>query len=161
MACGVACAMEPIVIIRSPDKGESYVYGRVSGRKLYWSDKEKKLYALITVDNSLYANSTERAEQETVRFWLPGVEYDEAKKLFFVRGRNGEVIPFAIKKKALFVETIEPVRNAVVRVVRTKGRVEVEANIFKPEDVATEESEQKSTQTNEWQKLDLNQAIGQ
>lgn len=154
-------AIDPIVIIKSPDEGESHVYGRVSDRKLRWSEKEKKLYALITVDNSLYSSNTDRTEKETLRFYLPGVEYDAAKKLYFVRGKNDEVIAFATTTKELFFDSIKPVRNAVVRVVRTRGRIEVVAEIYKPEDVAAEEKEQKSTQTNEWQKLDLNQAIGQ
>lgn len=153
-------AIEPIVIIKSPDVGESYVYGRVSDRKLKWSEKEKKLYALVTVDNSLYSNANERSATETVRFLLPGVEYDEAQKLFFVRGKNGEVIPFAEQKKEFLFTSIKPVRNAVVRVIRTRGRVEVVAEIYKPEEVAAEEAAGKSSQTNEWQKLDLDKAIG-
>ncbi|PAW75489.1 MAG: hypothetical protein B9S32_17735 [Verrucomicrobia bacterium Tous-C9LFEB] len=160
-ATASAWAIEPIVIIKSPDEGESYIYGRVSDRKLRWSDKEKKLYALITVDNSLYSSNTDRPEKETVRFYLPGVEYDAAQKLFYVRGKNNEVIPFATTKKELLFDSIKPVRNAVVRVVRTRGRIEVVAEIYKPEEVVAEEAEQKSSQTNEWQKLDLNKAIGQ
>lgn len=155
-----ARAMEPIVIIKSPDQGESFVYGSVTNRKLQWSDKEKKLYAVVTVGNSQYSTDNERSANETLKFYLPGVEFDPATKSYFVRGKNGEVIPFATQKKEFLFTSITPVRNAVVRVVRTRGRVEVSAEIYKPEDVAAEEAAEKGSQTNEWQKFDLNKAIG-
>jgi hypothetical protein len=163
LGLGGARAMEPIVIIKSPDEGHSFVYGGVSNRKLQWSDKENKLYAVLTVDNSRYAGNGERAESETLRFYLPEVQKDPATKTYYVLGRNNEKINLAETKKELFFDAIKPVRNAVVRVIKTKGRYEVVAEIYRPEDIAAEDAKAKGdpSATNEWQKMDLNSVIGQ
>lgn len=159
-ACLSARAMEPMVIIKSPDEGESFIYGAVANRKLQWNEKESKLYAIVSVDNSRYSTAGDRTTTETLKFYLPGVERDEAKKLYFVRGKNGEIIPFAEAKKELFFNAIKPVSNAVVRVIRTRGKIQIVAEIYRPEDVRAEEAKQKSEDTNEWQKLDLDKALG-
>lgn len=155
--------LQPIILIKSPDHAESFVYGDVSGHKLFWSEKEQKMFAVVTVDNSRYATSTERPGQDTFRFYLPGVVYEPRTKQYVVHGPNGEIVPFAETKKELFLTSINPVHNAVVRVFRTRGKIEVNAEIYNPKEVAQEEAADKaaqSTNTNETKKLDVNNLFG-
>src|SRR5579871_210063 len=124
----------PPVVINSPDTATTFTYGTIKHRQLVWSDAKKTLYAEVTfVDEQ---PNDLQAEDDTHRFSLPGVKFDQPHGIFYVTTAQGEVIPIAQRKKAFLVSTIDVLPNAIVRVFHHRGNVSVTLEAIRPADVA-------------------------
>ena len=124
----------PPIAITSPDKGSTYVLGKIKNHQLYWSKSQKMLIARVTFTDE---DSTMTTPQDDVHeFRLPGISFDEAKGIFTATTAKGEVIPIAHFKKVLFVKSIETLPNAAVRVVHPHGDITVTLEAISPNDPA-------------------------
>ncbi len=122
----------PPISITSPDKGQTYVLGKIKNHSLFWNKSQKMLFARITFTDE---DSTMTTPQDDVQeFRLPGISYDEAKGVFTATTAKGEVVPVAHYKKVLFVKAIETLPNAVVRVMHPRGAITVILEALNPGD---------------------------
>ncbi|HSI86257.1 MAG: hypothetical protein ACAI35_03970 [Candidatus Methylacidiphilales bacterium] len=139
--------LTPIAQIKSPDTGSTYAYGDAKKRALYWSEKKQELSAQITFSDAKYAT---QVSEETLEFRLPGVRYDKDKKEFYVvMAKDNQRVLFAVRKKAFMGTSIVPVRNAVIRVIKTGSSVNIVADIYKAEEVAGVEKAEKEQEQKE------------
>jgi hypothetical protein len=124
----------PPIVITSPDKATTFIYGTVKKHTLLWNKNEKVLVASVTfveVDSS-----DGQTSDDTHEFRLPGISFDEAKGVFFAKSAQGEVIPVAHIKKSLFIKSIEVLPNANIRILHPKGEVTVVLEAISPNDPA-------------------------
>jgi hypothetical protein len=125
----------PPISITSPDKGDTFSYGSIQNRSLYWNKNEKVLVVRVTFIDA--AANISQANEDAHEFRLPGVSFDEAKGVFTATTAKGEVIPVAHFKKVLFIKSIETTPNAVVRIIHPHGgNVTVILEAISPNDPA-------------------------
>jgi len=124
----------PPISITSPDTASTFAYGTIKNHALVWNKTAKMLIARVTFTDAQQDNS--QAVDDTHEFRLPGVIFNEATGVFSATSAKGEVIPVAHVKKVLFINTIETLPNAVVRVLHPKGNVSVVLEAISPNDPA-------------------------
>jgi len=124
----------PPIAITSPDTATTFAYGSIKEHILLWKKAQHVLVARITFIDVDQAMGPSNDDQHDFR--LPGVTFDEAKGLFFATSSQGEVIPVARIKKALFFNTVETTPNARVRVLHPRGIVTVILEAISPDDPA-------------------------
>jgi hypothetical protein len=124
----------PPVVIRSPDTAETFVFGSVKDRSLFWDKKNQMLVAHITfVDGPVDQG---QAPEDSHDFKLPGIIFDQAKGVFIAHSSKGEAIPVAHIQKILFMHAVEALPNAVVRIQKDRGNVSVVMEAISPNDPA-------------------------
>ena len=124
----------PLISITSPDQATTFVYGSIKNHSLVWNKKDKTLVALVTfIDVSDDSNST---SQDSHEFRLPGIGLDPAKGIFYATASSGQTVPVARFKKGLFMQTIEVLPNAIVRILHPHGNVTVILEAISPDDPA-------------------------
>ena len=129
--------LDPIARLKSPDTRETFVYGDIKKRTLYWSEKKQEMSASITVSNAKYSGNSN--DDESLDFRLPGVRFDKATNQFYVvMADTNKRIPFAEKKKAFMGSSILPARNIMIRVIKTGANVNVTVDVFAPEEVTAQ-----------------------
>jgi hypothetical protein len=124
----------PSISITSPDTASTFVFGTIKNHALIWNKAAKLLIARVTFVDAQQDNS--QAYDDTHDFRLPGVTFDAATGVFSATSAKGEVIPIARIKKVLFINTIETLPNAVIRVLHPKGNVTVILEAISPNDPA-------------------------
>ena len=67
--------------------------------ELYLQCLARELTARITFSNVPYAGDDEPRRDESFDFRFPGVQFNSARRAFFVNGRHGEQIPVAQFRK--------------------------------------------------------------
>lgn len=124
----------PLISIASPDTATTYAFGTIKSRALVWNEKTATLSAEVTfVDEQ--PDSTQPPE-DTHRFRLPGITFDQAHGIFYATSPKGEAIPVARRRKALFLTSIDVLPNAIVRIYHPRGSVTVRLEAIRPADVA-------------------------
>ena len=124
----------PPIAITSPDQATTYPLGSIKEHSLIWDKKRQVLIARIVfadVDSSAASNT-----EDTCEFRLPGVSFDRARGLFYAASAKGEIIPVAKIRKELFLQVIEMLPNAAVRVQHPHGQVTVILEALRPDDPA-------------------------
>ena len=125
----------PPIVVQSPDTGTTYVYGSIKNHSLTWDKKEKMLIAHVSFVDLQDSGGT--GNEDSHDFRLPGVKLDEAKGIFYACTSKGEAIPVAhFKKTLLFIQGIEVLPNARVRIQRDGGNVSVVLEALRPDDPA-------------------------
>jgi hypothetical protein len=124
----------PLISITSPDSGSTFAYATTKSRALVWSKKDQVLSAELTFTDSRQTDG--QPNEDTHRFRLPGVAFNEAKGVFFALSPKGEAVPVARLKKELLFNTIQVLPNAVVRVLHERGEVTVILEATRPDDPA-------------------------
>jgi hypothetical protein len=124
----------PPISITSPDAATTFAFGEIKNHALIWNKGQKMLIARVTFTDA--NQNLGQANDDTHEFRLPGVTFDPVKRIFSATTAKGEVIPVAHFKKVLFIESIETLPNAVVRVVHPKGVVTVILEAISPNDPA-------------------------
>ncbi|HUB66661.1 MAG TPA: hypothetical protein VL981_04170 [Candidatus Methylacidiphilales bacterium] len=132
----------PAISITSPDAAITFAYGSVQDHCLIWDSKNKILLARVVFTDAELGYSQAQEDQHTFR--LPGVNFDEAKGLFYAISAKGETIPVAQIKKVLFLKTIEVLPNANVRIEHPHGNVTVVLEAVSPDDPAMHASSSSS-----------------
>jgi hypothetical protein len=124
----------PLISITSPDQATTFVYGTIKDHSLVWNKDKKMLSAHVTfIDVSDDSSGT---SEDTREFRLPGVDLDPAKGIFFATAPSGQTVPVAHFKKTLFMQTIEVLPNAIVRILHPHGNVTVILEAISPDDPA-------------------------
>jgi hypothetical protein len=147
----------PLISIISPDTGGAFAFGTIKNHALVWDRKNKMLYAQITfVDTP--EDDQQQTNEDTQRFRLPGVTFDEARKLFVATSPQGEQVPIARIKKQLFLSSIEVLPNAVVRIQHHREDVTVILEAVRPHDPALKPAPPKAD-TGDTHTVDLRQLL--
>src|SRR5947207_14751301 len=101
--------------IVSPDHPQTFAYGeKRAGRELA---------ARITFSNLPYAGDDEPRRDESFDFRFPGVQFDSARRAFFMNSRHGERIPVARFRKDPSFGWIDLVPGAKIYLLKESGRV--------------------------------------
>jgi hypothetical protein len=125
----------PPISITSPDTGTTFALGTIKAQSLYWNKSAKVLVVKVTFTDE--ESTVGQPNEDMHEFRLPGVSYDEARGIFTATTAKGEVIPVAHFKKVLFIKSIAPTPNAVVRVIHPHGgNVTVILEAISPNDPA-------------------------
>src|ERR1700722_10273332 len=124
----------PPIAITSPDAATTFAYGSIKDRALLWDSKNKMLFARIVFTDAEFSDG--HAQEDEHEFRFPGVRFDAAKGIFYAVSAEGETIPVARVKKALFFKTIEVLPNAVVRIEHPRGNVTAILEAISPNDPA-------------------------
>ncbi|MCE0522471.1 MAG: hypothetical protein LV480_06130 [Methylacidiphilales bacterium] len=122
----------PPIAITSPDQASTFVFGEIKDHALVWNKARKELFVSVTFTDA--DQNFGQANEDTHVFWLPGVRLDAAKGVFVATSANGEDIPVAHYKKTLFIQWIEVLPNACVRILHPKGKVTVILEAISPND---------------------------
>jgi hypothetical protein len=117
-----ASAMADAIYIVSPDHAQTFAYGQTTWRQLYLDRAAGELGARITFSNLPYAGDDEPRRDESFSFRFPGVQFDSARRAFFVNGRHGEQIPVARFRDPAF-GWIDLLPEAKIYLVKESGRV--------------------------------------
>ncbi|WP_174583292.1 hypothetical protein [Candidatus Methylacidithermus pantelleriae] len=97
----------------------------LTSRWLEWDYKRKEMYAVLTFENAQFYNRVEWHEERTYRVRFPGVQYDQAKRFFFVVGQKNRIFPIAHRVEGGWSSRLVTTPNARVRVKKRRGTVEV------------------------------------
>ena len=146
----------PPISITSPDKGSTYVLGKIKNHSLFWNKSQKMLIARVTFTDEEYTENM--AQDDTHEFRLPGISFDEAKGVFTATTAKGGVIPVAHFKKVLFIKSIETLPNAAVRVLHPSGNITVILEAINPDDPAMR-SGPAATDPNATHQVDINSIL--
>jgi hypothetical protein len=117
-----ASAMADAICITSPDHARTFVYGQTIWHGLYLECTARELAARITFSNLPYAGDDEPRRDESFDFRFPGVQFDSARRAFFVNGRHGEQIPVARSRDPAF-GWIDLAPGAKIYLLKESGRV--------------------------------------
>src|SRR5260370_2229084 len=88
-------AMAGAISITSPNHPQTFAYGEMIWHQLYMERKGGELAARIIFSNLPYAGDDEPRRDESFDFRFPGVQFDPARRAFFVGGRHRQPIPVA------------------------------------------------------------------
>jgi hypothetical protein len=122
----------PPIAITSPDKATTFAFGTIKSHTLIWNKAVLIARITFTDEDAAMTPSTEDMHE----FRLPGITFDAAKGIFYAQSAKGEMIPVAHIKKTLFINSIETLPNARVRVIHPKGNVTVVLEAVSPDDPA-------------------------
>ena len=124
----------PAIVINSPDTGSTYVYGSIKDHYLSWDKKARMLVAHVVCIDTL--DNSGSAREDSHDFRLPGVTLDETKGIFYALTAKGERVPVAKYKKTLFIQSVETLPNARIRIQRQQGDIFVVLEALRPDDPA-------------------------
>jgi hypothetical protein len=124
----------PPIAITSPDAGTTFAYGTIKSHSLFWNKSQKMLIARVVFTDAEQANGS--SNDDLHEFRLPNVTLDEAKGIFSATTAKGVIIPVAHFKKVLFMNTIEVLPNAAVRVQHPRGVITVTLEAISPSDAS-------------------------
>jgi hypothetical protein len=118
-----ASAIAGTIAIASPHHPQTFAYGEIISHQLYAPCANEELVAQLTFSNLPYAGDDEPRRDESFDFHFPGVQFDSARRIFFARTRNGELIPVARFRKGFFLTGIDLAPGAKIYVLKESGRV--------------------------------------
>jgi len=119
---GSASAMAGAVRITSPDHAQTFSYGEVIWHQLYLN-AAGELAVRITFSNLPYVGDDTPRSDEPFDFRFPSVRFDSARRVFFVNGRQGELIPVARFREGPASGWIDLARGTKIYLVKESGRV--------------------------------------
>jgi hypothetical protein len=115
---------EPITII-SPNQGQTRSDSTILRRGLHWNANQRKLTAVITFGNANYVYEANPRQEDTLAFELPGVQLDPEKNVFYAISKDGQHMPIAEWKRALFGKEIALLPGATIYAATDHGNVTV------------------------------------
>ena len=118
-----ASVMADATCITSPNRPQTFTYGAMIWHELYLQCTAHELAARITFSNVPYAGEDEPRRDESFDFRFPGVQFDSARRAFFVNGRHGEQILVAQFRKDPSFGWIDLVPGAKIYLQKESGRV--------------------------------------
>jgi hypothetical protein len=118
-----ACAMADAISITSPDHAQTFAYGEMICHQLYLERTAGQLAARITFTNSPYADSNDPRRDESFDFRFPGIQFDSARRTFFVRSGHGELIPVARLREISAYSWVDLAPGAKIYLLKESGRV--------------------------------------
>ena len=118
-----ASVMADAICITSPNHPQTFTYGAMIWHELYLQCTAHELAARITFSNVPYAGDDEPRRDESFDFRFPGVQFNSARRAFFVNGRHGEQIPVAQFRKDPSFGWIDLVPGAKIYLLKESGRV--------------------------------------
>ena len=118
-----ASAMGDGVSIISPDHPQTFAYGEMIWHQLYVGRNSSELGARITFSNLPYAGDNETRRDESFDFRFPSVQLNPARRTFFARNGQGELIPVARFREDPVCRWIDLAPNAKMYLLKESGRV--------------------------------------
>lgn len=115
---------EPVTII-SPNQGQTRSESSILRRGLHWNANQQKLTAVITFGNSNYVYDANPHQEDTLAFELPGIRLDSGKNVFYALSKDGQHVPIAELKRALFGKEIALLPGATIYAETDHGNVTV------------------------------------
>jgi hypothetical protein len=118
-----ASVMADAIRITSPNHPQTFAYGEMIWHQLYLESSGRGLLARIIFSNSPYAGDDEPRRDESFDFRFPGVQFDSARRAFFMNSPHGERIPVARFRKDPSFGWIDLVPGAKIYLLKESGRV--------------------------------------
>lgn len=118
-----ASAIGSATSIVSPDRHQTFAYGEMTWHQLYLERFSGNLAARITFSNSPYYGDDEPRRDESFDFRFPGIQFDSTRRAFFVKDRDGRVIPVARFRNGLFCGWVDLAPGAKIYLLKQSGRV--------------------------------------
>ena len=118
-----ASVMADAICITSPNHPQTFTYGAMIWHELYLQCTAHELAARITFSNVPYAGDDEPRRDESFDFRFPGVQFDSARRAFFLNSRHGERIPVARFRNDPSFGWIDLVPGAKIYLLKESGRV--------------------------------------
>lgn len=115
--------MADAVRITSPDHAQTFAYGEMTSHRVYLDRLAGVLAARITFSNQPYADSNDPPTEESFNFRFPGVQFDSARRIFFVISGDDELIPVARYGNSLACGSVDLAPGAKIYLVKDSGRV--------------------------------------
>jgi hypothetical protein len=111
------------IAVTSPDHPRTFAYGEMIWNQLYLKRPSGELAARITFSNLPYAGDNEPRRDEPFDFRFPGVQFDSARRTFFARGRDRELIQVARYRSDPVCGWIDLAPGAKIYLLKESGRV--------------------------------------
>jgi len=121
-AAGVSAIASGTSVV-SPDRHQTFAYGEMISHQLYLERKGGGLAARITFSNLPYADDDEPRRDESFDFRFPGIKFDETRRTFFARCRDGQNIPVARFRGDSVFGRIDLMPGAKIYLHKESGRV--------------------------------------
>ena len=109
--------------IISPDHHQTFAYGEMLSHQLYLPRAGGELAVRITFSNMPYDSDDEPRRDESFDFRFPGIKFDSTQRMFFIRGRGGQIIPVARFRDGLFFGWVDLAPGAKIYLLKQSGRV--------------------------------------
>jgi hypothetical protein len=116
-------AIAGAISVTSPDHAQTFAYGEMISHQLYLDRAGSELAARITFSNLPYVSDDEPRRDEPFDFRFPGVQFDSARQMFFVRRAHGEPIPVARFRQGLACTWVDLAPGAKIGLLKEHGRV--------------------------------------
>ena len=120
-----ASVMADAICITSPNHPQTFTYGAMIWHELYLQCTAHELAARITFSNVPYAGDDEPRRDESFDFRFPGVQFDSARRAFFMNSRHGERVLVARFRNNPSLRWIDLVPGAKIYLLKQSGRVRV------------------------------------
>jgi hypothetical protein len=120
-----ASATAGAITITSPDHAQTFAYGEVIWHQLYLGRTAGELAARITFSNLPYAGDDEPRRDESFDFRFPSVQFDPARRAFFVGSRHRQLIPVARFREVPACGWVDLAPSAKIYLLKEDGRVTV------------------------------------
>ena len=115
--------MADAICITSPNHPQTFTYGEMIWHHLYLERSGGELAARITFSNLPYAGDDEPRRDESFDFRFPSLQFDSARRTFFVNSRHGERITVARFRNDPAFGWIDLVPGAKIYLLKESGRV--------------------------------------
>jgi hypothetical protein len=116
-------AMAGAISITSPNHPQTFAYGEMIWHQLYLERKSGELAARITFSNLPYAGDDEPRRDESFDFRFPSVQFDPARRAFFVGSRHRQPIPVARFRDVPAFGWVDLAPGAKIYLLKESGRV--------------------------------------
>ena len=116
-------AIAGAISVTSPDHAQTFAYGEMIWHQLYLDRAGGELVARITFSNLPYVSDDEPRRDEPFDFRFPGVQFDSAQHMFFLRRGHGEPIPVARFREGLACGWVDLAPGAKIGLLKEHGRV--------------------------------------
>ena len=118
-----ASVMADAICITSPNQPQTFTYGAMIWHELYLQCTARELAARITFSNVPYAGDDEPRRDESFDFRFPSLQFDSARRTFFVNSRHGERITVARFRNDPAFGWIDLAPGAKIYLLKESGRV--------------------------------------
>jgi hypothetical protein len=118
-----ASVIADAIRITSPDHAQTFAYGSMIDHQLYLDHTAGELAARITFSNLPYSDDNDPRRDELFEFRFPRVHLDSARRTFFARGGDGELIPIARFRRDGECGWADLAPGAKIYLVKESGRV--------------------------------------
>jgi len=116
-------AIAAAISVTSPNHPQTFAYGEMIWHQLYPEREGGELAARITFSNSPYAGDDEPRRDESFDFRFPGVQFDPARRAFFLGSRHRQLIPVARFRDGPAFGWVDLAPGAKIYLLKESGRV--------------------------------------